>query len=448
MPGRRSKCLKFLNSRLCTRLAVKPGMTSCTFRLSSVLAALLALAGCSQELPEAPGELIASDKQRVTQPNVSTEDMTALSSANADFGVALYRQIAKPGENLFFSPFSISQAFAMVYPGARGNTAQQMQQALRFTLPEERLHPAMNALDLALQSRNELAPGQKGTPPELRVVNASWGQQGYAFEPAYLDTLALHYGAGMRAVDFLLEPDTIRQQINTWVEDQTRDRIKDLLPPGSVTKNTRLVLANALYFKGLWSGPFEPSLTKDAPFHLLDGGQKSVKSMGRDGPVATMQGDGFQALALPYQGEALRMLIVVPDTGRFEEIEARLSAQFLDTVRQGLKSDARLLQLPKFQLDSEFALSEALKSLGMVDAFNEDADLSGISTEGRLRITAAMHKAFVAVDEAGTEGAAATGVVIGDESVRNSLIVDRPFLFLIEDKETQAVLFLGRLMNP
>ena len=423
-------------------------MTSRFLRLSSVLAAVLALAGCSQEIAEAPGELIASDKQRATEPDVSAGDMTALASANTDFGVALYRQVAKPGENLFFSPFSITQAFSMVYAGARGNTEQQMRQALHFTLPPEQLHPAMNALDLTLQRRNELEPGQKGTPPELRIVNATWGQQGYAFEPAYLDTLAVHYGAGVRAVDFKSEADTIRNQINAWVESQTNDLIKDLLPPGTVTSNTRLMLVNALYFKGQWTQPFEPRLTKDSPFHLLDGSQKSIKMMGRDGTFPLMRGEGFQAFALPYIGEKLRMLVVVPDTGRFEDIEARLSADFLATVRQQLQKEERILQFPKFQLDSGFALRPALEALGMVDAFNDNADLSGISTQEHLRITAAQHKAFVIVNESGTEAGAATGVGVGDDAVPEPLIVNRPFLFVIEDTETKAVLFLGRLMKP
>ncbi|HEX8705035.1 MAG TPA: serpin family protein [Myxococcaceae bacterium] len=423
-------------------------MTSRFLRLSSVLGAVLALAGCSQAPAEAPGELIASDKQRVAEPNVSSGDMAELASANTDFGVALYRQVAKPGENLFLSPFSISQAFAMVYPGARGNTELQMQQALRFTLPQDRLHPAMNSLDLALQSRNTLAPGQKGTPPELRIVNGTWGQKGYAFEPAYLDTLALHYGAGMRAVDFKAEANSIREQINTWVEDQTQQRIKDLLPEGTVNTDTRLVLANAIYFKGLWTQPFQAGQTKDAPFHLLDGSQENVQMMERKGPVPTLQGEGFQALALPYMGDALRMLIIVPDEGRFEELEARLSAPFLDTLRLELKSEERILKFPKFQVDAEFSLKQSLQALGMVDAFTDSADFTGITTEERLLLTAAQHKAFVAVDEKGTEAAAATGVVAGDESAPPLLVVDRPFLFLIEDTETKAVLFLGRLVNP
>ncbi len=413
-----------------------------------MLAAVLVLAGCSQALPEAPGELIASDKQRVAQPDVSTEDLASLAAANTDFGVALYRQVAKPGENVFFSPFSVTQAFSMVYAGARGNTEQQMRQALRFPLAQEQLHPAMNALDLVLQSRAEPKPEQKGKPPEFRVVNATWGQKGFVFEPDYLDVLALHYGAGLRAVDFQRDTETLRTQINDWVAGQTEDRIQDLLPKGFVTPDTRLVLVNALYFKGEWAHPFEPKRTASATFHLLDGGQKDVKMMERMGALARMQGDGFKGLALPYVGKAFRMVIIVPDSGRFEEVEARLSAPFLDTVRQQLRNDEVVLRLPKFQVESGFALPDAMKALGMVDAFNDSADLSGISSQGNLVISGAQHKAFLAVDELGTEAAAATGIGVVDTSVPPTITVDRPFLFLIEDVETKSVLFLGRLVTP
>jgi len=426
-------------------------MTPRSFSLSSVLAAALALAGCSQsttEAPEAPGVLIASDKERIAQPNVSAEDLTALASANTDFGAALYRQVARPGQNLFFSPFSISQGFSMVYPGARGNTEQQMREALRFTLPQERLHPAMNALDLALQRPVEPQPGQQGTPPELRVVNATWGQQGYDFEPAYLDTLALHYGAGMRAVDFKTEPESIREQINEWVAAMTNERIKGLLPEGTVKSETRLMLVNALYFKGAWASPFNPSATRSASFHLLDGGQSPVSMMERRMVFPYMKGDGFQAIALPYVGNATRMLLIVPDAGRFGEVEARLSASFLESVRQKQQNTDLNLQLPKFQVETAIDLPGVMGALGMTDAFSSRADLSGITTAEQLFLGVAKHKAFVAVDEKGTEAAAATAIGAEPVSLPRTFTVDRPFLFLIEDTETKTVLFLGRLMKP
>jgi serpin B len=419
-----------------------------------VLAAALALAGCSQssteepEVPEAPGALVASDKERITQPGVTAEDLTALASANTDFGVALYRQVAKPGENLFFSPFSISQGFSMVYPGARGNTELQMQQALRFTLPQDKLHPAMNALDLALQRPIAPQPGQQGTPPELRVVNASWGQEGYTFEPAYLDTLAQHYGAGMRAVDFKNDPEAIRGQINDWVAAMTNERIKDLLPERTVKPDTRLMLVNALYFKGAWAFPFNPSGTRSESFHLLDGTTSQVNMMERRMVVPYKRAADFQAFALPYVGNSIQMLLVMPDEGRFQDVEARLSASFLDTVHQGMQSTDMYLNFPKFQVETTIDLPPAMQALGMTDAFSERADLSGITTSEQLFLGVAKHKAFLAVDEKGTEAAAATAIGAEPVSLPPTFTVDRPFLLLIEDTETKTVLFLGRVMKP
>jgi len=209
------------------------------------------------------------------------------------------------------------------------------------------------------------------------------------------------------------------------------------------------MLVNALYFKGLWALPFDPELTSDRPFHLADGTARSIPMMRQNRPVDTMRGDGFQALALPYKGGALRMLVVLPDAGRFGEIEARLSGGFLDTVRRGLKNESRILMLPKFQLEQELDLTEVLPAMGMIDAFNPDtANFSGINPQEQLVIGAARHKAFIGTTELGTEAAAATGIGIELVSAPPLLALDRPFLFFIEDQETKAVLFLGRLMNP
>ena len=418
-----------------------------------ILTALLLLAGCSSEDKEAqplsgpPGELVASDKQRARSPKVPAEDLAAVVAGNTDFGAALYRHSTRPGENLFFSPYSITQAFAMTYAGARGNTEAQMAQALRF-VSQDRLHPALNALDLMIQDRAE-HPQQQGSPPTLRAVNALWGQKGRSFEPAFLDTLAVNYGAGMRVVDFTTESESIRSRINDWVEEQTEDRIQGLLPAGSVKPDTRLVLANALYFKGAWAVPFSENGTRSAPFHRLDGSPQQVQMMASaDGLFPHGKGDGYEAVALPYSGQSFRMLLVIPDSGRFTQVESRLSASFLSEVRSKLRTDRLLLRMPKFRVETQVSLVEPLKALGLVDAFTEAANLSGMTKQEALLIKAAEHKAFVAVDEKGTEAAAATGVVGGVTSVPPELVVDRPFLLLIEDVDTQAVLFLGRIVSP
>ncbi|WNG37298.1 serpin family protein [Archangium violaceum] len=423
--------------------------------LAPSLAAVLGLTGCSPSstLPEyevldAPGELIASDKERVTTPNVPDADFAALVAGNTDFGASLYRELAEPGKNLFFSPYSITQAFAMVYAGARGNTETQMAQALHFSLPQERLHPAMNALDLAIQSHAGRAGEDQGMPPTLRVVNAAWGQKGLTFEPPFLDVLAQNYGSGMRVVDFSADPDSIRDSINDWAHRRTEGRIPKLLPPDMVTHDTSLLLANALYFKGSWRSRFSLDGTQPAPFHLLDGSTKQIPMMSVSMSFPHTTGDGFEAIALPYVGQAFRMLVIVPDQGRFTELESRLSASFLDSVRAGLQDRYTALRFPKFQVSQELPLPEPLRALGMVDAFTDSANLSGMTQQMALKLTGAQHQAVVSVDELGTEAAAATAVAAGPVTIPEPTTVDRPFLFLIEDVETKSVLFLGRVVNP
>ncbi len=423
--------------------------------LPSALAAMWLLTGCASPEPggpaepaiEAPGELVTSNLQRSTPSDVTASELASVVTGNTGLGAALYRETAKPGQNLFLSPFSVTQALAMIYGGARGSTETQMARALHFSLPQARLHPAMNALDQSLQGHAGNAQGQNGLP-ELRVLNTTWGQKGLTFEPAFLDVLAQHYGAGMRVVDFAREPEPIRVRINEWVQSETKGLIRELLPQGNVNSDTRLVLTNVLYFKGRWSETFDPERTQDAPFHLLDGGTRQVKMMTRDSSLPRMRGEGFEALALPYKGATFRMLIVVPDAGRFADVESRLSADFLEGIRQELAPSFSALRMPRFKVETTLPLKDSLETLGMVDAFSAAADFSGLTSQERLSIAFVQHKAFVSVDEAGTEAGAATAVGAAPVSIPEPLVVDRPFLFLIEDVETKAVLFLGRVVSP
>ncbi len=418
------------------------------------LFAALTLAGCSQELegteggPPAPGELVASDKPRRGAQGVPSPDIAELTAGSAELGVDLYRKVAQPGRNLFLSPFSISKALAMMYAGARGSSEEQMKQTLHFTLPQERLHAAMNALDLELNKPTGLEESQKGSPPQFRSVNAAWGQEGLTFEPAYLDVLAQYYGSGLRMVDFRSQPDSIRAQINEWVEAQTNKRIQDLVPPDAVTPDTRLMLVNALYFKGGWQFPFDEQRTQGAPFQLLEGGTQQVDMMNGDATLYHAQADGFEAVGLPYGTGKFRMLVIVPHSGRFAEIESRLSAAFLNEVRGSLQMRYLRLGFPKFQFDQGFSLSRVLMELGMVAPFSEGADLTGVTAEADLRISHVEHKSFVAVNEWGTEAAAATAVGAVDVSLPEPFTVNRPFVFLIEEVQTGAVLFLGRVVRP
>ena len=403
---------------------------------------------CSPQPPvlaAAPGESVASPEARVLAPGATAGELASLVAANTDFAATLHR-ISKPGQNLFFSPISISQALSMVYVGARGTTESQMAQVLRFPLSQERLHPTMNALDLALQVRTgTMPPG--ATPPTFRVVNGSWGQKGLAFEPAFLDVLARQYGAGMRVVDFTTEAPTLRDRINLWVEEQTESRIKELLSTSAVTPNTRLMLVNALYFKGAWAQPFRKSATRDESFRALDGVLRPVPMM-RGASGSYMAGDGFESIAMPYVGGDFRMVIVLPAAGRFAEVESRLSSAFLEGIRTQLQSRYLDIRLPRFQVESALPLIPSLTSLGMEDAFSPYANFSGLVRSPALSITSVSHKSFVSVNEEGTEAAAATEVGAGPPSMPQTFLVDRPFLFLIEHVATKNVLFLGRYVTP
>jgi len=407
---------------------------------------LLSLAGCGQGM-----EIAHSAKQRVTSPDVPAPDLVGLVSGNSAFAFDLYQALREKDGNLFYSPYSISLALAMTYAGARGETERQMADALHFTLPQERLHPALNRLDLELAQRGEGAQGKDQKGFRLNIVNALWGQDGYDFLPQFLDVLAQDYGAGLRVLDFASAPEQARAKINQWVSEQTEGRIKDLLPQGAIGALTRLVLTNAIYFNAAWANPFEPGQTKDGPFHLLDGGRVSVPMMSQTGRFGYAEGEGYQAVELPYDGRALAMVVLLPRPGEFERFEGALDAARVEQTIESLEDRQVALTMPRFECESEFSLQEALATLGMPVAFSDQADFSGMTGSRGLYIDAVVHKAFVSVDEAGTEAAAVTVVEMMVSALPEGLVqvtVDRPFVFLIRDLETGAVLFVGRVVNP
>lgn len=402
---------------------------------------------------EPPGEEVASSVARETEPDASAADIAQLTADDADFGLALYRELAAEGDgNLFLSPHSISVALAMTYAGAEGATQTQMADALRFSLPEARLHPAFNALDWALQSRAELDPEiyEAGDGFRLSIVNQLFGQTGFSFEAAFLDTLALHYGAGLRLLDFATNAEGSRVLINDWVEAVTEERIVDLLPEGSISEYTRLVLVNAIYFKASWQAPFDPVDTAPASFSTLGGGTVTADTMHGSVMSRCGAGEGYAVAELPYVGDALTMTLLVPDVGRFGEVEAALDGEALQAALSGLEACLLTVAMPKFSFRHAFNAKDPLIALGMVDAFGGEADFSGVTTADALSIGGVYHQAFVALDEEGTEAAAATAVVEDGTGVPEevTLTVDRPFLFLIRDAPTGAVLFLGRVADP
>jgi serpin B len=423
-------------------------MKRLTIVLVLVLVLLLPLMACNQQ---AAGELLMSDKPRETSPDVSEADLALLTEGNSAFAFDLYQALREEEGNLFYSPHSISVALAMTYAGARGETAQQMADTLKFLLGQDRLHPAFNWLDAELAKRGEGAAGKDGEGFRLNIVNAIWGQKDYSFLTDFLDVLAENYGAGLRILDFMTETEKSRLIINDWVSDQTEDRIKDLIPQGAIDELTRLVLTNAIYFNAAWEYPFDKKMTANGPFYLLDGGQVTVPMMRQTESFGYTQGEGYQAVELLYDGDELSMVILLPEDGQFEVFEEGLEADKVSDIISDLQFAEVTLTMPKFEFDSEFSLKDTLAEMGMPIAFSGAADFSGMIGTPDLCISEVLHKAFVSVNETGTEAAAATAVIVGETAIPEQPVevtVDHPFIFLIRDIETGAILFVGRVLNP
>ena len=306
-------------------------------------------------------------------------------------------------------------------------------------------------MDLELASRGQGAEGQDGEGFRLNIVNAIWGQTGYPFLSGFLDILAENYDAGLRLLDFQNAPEDSRVCINNWVSDQTEDRIKDLIPKEAITWETVLVLTNAIYFNAAWYSPFDEELTQDGTFHLSEGSQITVPMMSQTEHFRYASGDGYQAVELPYDGNELSMVIFLPEAGRFEEFEASLDAGRVEAIIDSLSLSYLRLSVPRFKYEWGLGLVDTLAAMGMNDAFNAAADFSGIDGTRSLFISDVIHKAFVSVNEAGTEAAAATAVIFSFTGVPltpTELTLDHPFIFLIRDIETGAILFVGRVLNP
>jgi len=418
--------------------------------LISVLIVLLVLPLITCDQPVG-GELLMSDKPRETAPDVSEADLALLIEGNSAFAFELYQALREEEGNLFYSPHSISVALAMTYAGARNETAQQMADTLQFMLEQDRLHPAFNWLDAELAKRGEGAAGKDEEGFSLNIVNAIWGQKDYTFLSDFLDVLAENYGAGLRILDFINETEQSRLAINKWVSDQTEGRIEDLIPQGAIDALTRLVLTNAIYFNAAWENPFDEDMTADGPFHLIDGGQISVPMMKQTEAFGYTEGDGYQAVELQYDGNELSMVILLPEADQFQAFEEGLQSQQVCDIMSDLQSTGVTLTMPQFEFDSEFSLKDTLAGMGMPIAFSGAADFSGMTGTLDLQITEVLHKAFVSVDEAGTEATAATAVIVGESAMPGQpveVILDHPFIFLIRDIETGAILFVGRVMNP
>lgn len=377
-----------------------------------------------------------------------TPDQAELVKGNNAFAVDLYGQLRRQDGNLFFSPASISTAFAMAYAGASGNTAAEMAATLHFTLPPDRLHPAMGKL---LGSMNAAHTGY-----QLRVADALWAEQDETFLPDFLKLTKADYGAGFRKVDFKHAPEAARKTINQWVAEQTADKIKDLLAPGLLTPATRLVLTNAIYFKGDWQSQFDKAQTREEDFHLSAAQTVKAPLMHLQSRFSYFNGGTFQALELPYKTGDLSMIVLLPnDPGGLPALEQSLTAasarQWLSQLQPAQKV---ILTLPSFKMTEKFELNDALAALGMRQAFEKGvADFSAMTGKRDFWISAAIHKAYIDVNEEGTEAAAATGIVMHSMAMAREappivFRADHPFLFLIRDNRSGGILFMGRLTDP
>ncbi len=409
---------------------------------------------CSEAVDQnhaARGELASPELAEGVE-STDGNDIKEAVAGNSNFAFDLYGKLSndpnatKPKGNLFFSPYSISTALAIVYAGARGETEKQMAATLYFTLPNQRLYSALGTL------QKQLIQDEKSHGYQLLLANALWGQKGEPVLKEFLDLNKNYYGADFTLLDFVNETEKSRKIINSWVEEKTKEKIKDLIPLGGVDKLTALVLTNAIYFKGEWKTKFEEKDTKLADFAISEKNEVEVRMMHLKEDFKYYSDEKMQAIELPYKGNELSMLVLLPEEIEgLKEIENTLTAESLSVLLSKMKTMEVNVYLPRFKMTwGTFALNDALIALGMSDAFDfAKSDFTGINGKGGIWISDVFHKAFIEVNEEGTEAAAGTGVVMA-WSIPDTPVfrADHPFMFIIKDNRTGSILFMGRVMNP
>lgn len=386
--------------------------------------------------------------------DIPQEQLDVQAATNSEFAVKMYQLLAEDGKNLFFSSHSIINALAMIAAGAKGETQVQMRTAMQVSLEGNKFDEAVNGINFSLSEHSQATDGIT-----LNTVNTTWAPNEMVFAGGYLDHLALYYNSGVNVIDFFNNPEGSRRAINSWVEEQTNSCIKDLLPQGSITRSTKLVLTNAIYFLGEWLHGFNEDDTKPAPFYLADGSNVEVPFMNSEclGSGESMDyakvGD-VEVLDLPYKGERLSMTFMLPAEGKFSDFESSLSLEKVNEMIDSLKTTKGTVIIPKFKITyGAKSIKDELISLGMKLPFLNKADFSGITEDDTIAVDDIIHKAFVAVDEKGTEAAAATGIFLKFTSTIYRLEypvfeASRPFVFVIRDNLTGTMLFMGKVCNP
>lgn len=431
----------------------------------------------SEEEPEDNyvGELLGyesygADVERETAPDATEAELDELIDGNNEFAFDLYMAIHRQNGNIFMSPYSIYSGFAMQYAGARGETESEIASTMHYTLEQDRLHNAFNALDIKLDGFKEIAyTGYDFDTKEyvtyyygytLEISNSLWGQTGYPFLSDFINTIGENYEAGLNSVDFQNSPEDACYTINNRVKEQTNGIIENLLSPAQIDVLTKLVLVNSIYFKASWDDTFLPEMTQKKNFYFLDGRTVQTDMMYQESHFLYIDGSGFKAIELFYERRLLSMIVLVPDKGNFTGFETSMDETVIQNIISELHleeddsyTNAKYVQLimPKFEFSSEVDLKDALQDMGMTGSFGGSADFSGIDGSRELYIGAAKHKSYVKIDEEGTEAAAATyigDVAFGVPEVDAVLTIDRPFIFLIRDNSTGLILFLGRFFGP
>ncbi len=399
------------------------------------------------------GHFACADNRDVNN-NVAFDLIKPVAEGNMAFAFDLYTQLKKEGGNLFFSPYSLSTALAMTYAGAKGATAAQMASVLHFPKAQSELDTAFRHLQNQIKAAHH-------KNMQLDIANALWGQESYPFLDSFKDTIKKYYDAQLKEVDFRKEYKKLHREINAWVESQTHHKIKDLIKPGVIKALTRLVLVNAIYFKGNWANQFVEKNTENAAFWLTDASSVDVPMMTQKNHFGYMENDNLQMLELPYAGKLqeakifsgneLSMIILLPQArDGLARLENFLSVANLDRWLGDLLLKKVEVFLPKFQINTGFELSKTLAAMGMPDAFNTKSDFSGIDGTRDLYLSSVIHQAFVDVNEEGTEAAAATAVIVSTRSMPPPTPIfraDHPFIFLIRHNSSDSILFMGRVVN-
>lgn len=410
---------------------------------------VIMVSSCHPMVPTEGGKEVKGNLPYITDPQVSEEDLAKIADANNQFAMGLYQHLGNDGSNFIYSPYSIYQALVMAFAGAKGETEAEMRTVLGLADNEE-AHNLMNALNDVLQKVP--AHGEDDMQALVfKVANAMWAQKDYHFEQSFLDKLSANYAAGLKLVDFS-KPEEARALINTWVAAQTDNKIKDLIPEGVLDEMTRLVLTNTVYFKGAWQNQFNIRHTQKQAFTLVDGSQKDVDMMSATFEAHALVNKELSAAVLPYEGQTYAMALIMPKD--FVKFQKAFHTDAFNRLLKDLEGKNPLLslKLPKFKAESAIDLKKVLIEMGMYSAFTGSADFSGMTGNKDLLISDVLHQACIDVNEEGTEAVAATAVIVAEKGMpspeRLSISFNQPFIYVIYNTQTNAIVFMGHVVNP